>query len=196
MFISNKYSQINYFICLIILRKIIKYISILLRIRFYEKVYSIIIFQYYYGLGFMKKFILLFTIFSLVGCNLYVSDKVSILMFNEDANGNEITNETLNFILVKRDDTNSFNNITYISGTIINKRGNQNITNITEAQYIKDINNTNSVQNLNLDNYNMTINYSKKSIIFTDDDGTKYTLPLNNSEDTWFYKLIKGSTNS
>lgn len=144
----------------------------------------------------MKKFILLFTIFSLVGCNLYVSDKVSILMFNEDANGNEITNETLNFILVKRDDTNSFNNITYISGTIINKRGNQNITNITEAQYIKDINNTNSVQNLNLDNYNMTINYSKKSIIFTDDDGTKYTLPLNNSEDTWFYKLIKGATNS
>ena len=144
----------------------------------------------------MKKFILLFTIFSLVGCNLYVSDKVSILMFNEDANGNEITNETLNFILVKREDTNSFNNITYISGTIINKRGNQNITNITEAQYIKDINNTNSVQNLNLDNYNMTINYSKKSIIFTDDDGTKYTLPLNNSEDTWFYKLIKGATNS
>ena len=144
----------------------------------------------------MKKFILLFILFSLVGCNLYVSDKVSILMFNEDANGNEITNETLNFILVKREDTNSFNNITYISGTIINKRGNQNITNITEAQYIKDINNTNSVQNLNLDNYNMTINYSKKSIIFTDDDGTKYTLPLNNSEDTWFYKLIKGATNS
>lgn len=144
----------------------------------------------------MKKIILLFTIFFLVGCNLYVSDKVSILMFNEDANGNEITNETLNFILVKREDTNSFNNITYISGTIINKRGNQNITNITEAQYIKDINNTNSVQNLNLDNYNMTINYSKKSIIFIDDDGTKYTLPLNNSEDTWFYKLIKGAANS
>ena len=134
----------------------------------------------------MKKFILLFTIFFLVGCNLYVSDKVSILMFNEDANGNDITNETLNFILVKRDNTNSFNNITYISGTIINKKGNQK----------EDINNTNSVQNLNLDNYNMTINYSKKSIIFTDDDGTKYTLPLNNSEDTWFYKLIKGATNS
>ncbi|MEI0529980.1 hypothetical protein R4I97_00315 [Brachyspira pilosicoli] len=144
----------------------------------------------------MKKFILLFTLFSLIGCNLYVSDKVSILMFNEDANGNEITNETLNFILVKRDNTNSFNNITYISGTIINKKGNQKITNITEAQYIKDINNTNSIQNLNLDNYNMNINYSKKSIIFTDDDGTKYTLPLNNSEDTWFYKLIKGATNS
>ena len=144
----------------------------------------------------MKKIILLFATYFLVGCNLYVSDKVSILMFNEDANGNEITNETLNFILVKRENTNSFNNITYISGTIINKRGNQNITNITEAQYIKDINNTNSVQNLNLDNYNMTINYSKKSIIFTDDDGTKYTLPLNNSEDTWFYKLIKGATNS
>ena len=144
----------------------------------------------------MKKFILLFTIFFLVGCNLYVSDKVSILMFNEDANGNDITNETLNFILVKRDNTNSFNNITYISGTIINKKGNQNITNITEAQYIKDINNTNSVQNLNLDNYNMTINYTKKNIIFTDNDGTRYTLPLNNSEDTWFYKLIKGATNS
>ncbi|WP_295297605.1 hypothetical protein [uncultured Brachyspira sp.] len=144
----------------------------------------------------MKKFILLFTIFFLVGCNLYVSDKVSILMFNEDANGNDITNETLNFILVKRDNTNSFNNITYISGTIINKKGNQNITNITEAQYIEDINNTNSAKNINLDNYNMTINYTKKNIIFTDNDGTRYTLPLNNSEDTWFYKLIKGATNS
>ena len=144
----------------------------------------------------MKKFILLFTIFFLVGCNLYVSDKVSILMFNEDANGNDITNETLNFILVKRDNTNSFNNITYISGTIINKEGNQNITNITEAQYIEDINNTNSAKNINLDNYNMTINYTKKNIIFTDNDGTRYTLPLNNSEDTWFYKLIKGATNS
>lgn len=144
----------------------------------------------------MKKFILLFTIFFLVGCNLYVSDKVSILMFNEDANGNDITNETLNFILVKRDNTNSFNNITYISGTIINKKGNQNITNITEAQYIEDINNTNSAKNINLDNYNMTINYTKKNIIFIDDDGTRYTLPLNNSEDTWFYKLIKGATNS
>ena len=42
----------------------------------------------------------------------------------------------------------------------------------------------------------MTINYNKKSIIFIDNDGTKYTLPLNNSEDTWFYKLIKGATNS
>lgn len=144
----------------------------------------------------MKKFILLFTIFFLVGCNLYVSDKVSILMFNEDANGNDITNETLNFILVKRDNTNSFNNITYISGTIINKKGNQNITNITEAQYIEDINNTNSAKNINLDNYNTTINYTKKNIIFTDNDGTRYTLPLNNSEDTWFYKLIKGATNS
>ena len=144
----------------------------------------------------MKKFILLFTIFFLVGCNLYVSDKVSILMFNEDANGNDITNETLNFILVKRDNINSFNNITYISGTIINKKGNQNITNITEAQYIEDINNTNSAKNINLDNYNMTINYTKKNIIFTDNDGTRYTLPLNNSEDTWFYKLIKGATNS
>ena len=144
----------------------------------------------------MKKFILLFILFSLVGCNLYVSDKVSILIFNEDANGNEITNETLNFILVKRENTNSFNNITYISGTIINKKGNQNITNITEAQYIEDINNTNSAKNINLDNYNMTINYTKKNIIFTDNDGTRYTLPLNNSEDTWFYKLIKGATNS
>ena len=37
---------------------------------------------------------------------------------------------------------------------------------------------------------------NKKSIIFIDNDGTKYTLPLNNSEDTWFYKLIKGATNS
>ena len=146
----------------------------------------------------MKKIIFLVTIiiFFLVGCNLYVGDKVSILVFNEDMNGNEITNDILNFILVKRDNTNSFNNITYISGTIENKRGNQNITNITEAQYIEDINNTNSVKNLNLDDYNMTINYTKKSIIFIDDDGTKYTLPLNNSEDTWFYKLIKGATNS
>ncbi len=146
----------------------------------------------------MKKFIYLIfgIIFFLAGCNLYVSDKVSILIFNEDMNGNEITNDILNFILVKRDNTNSFNNITYISGTIENRRGNQNITNITEAQYIEDINNTNSIQNLNLDDYNMTINYNKKSIIFIDDDGTKYTLPLNNSEDTWFYKLIKGATNS
>ncbi|ADK31924.1 hypothetical protein R4M03_01595 [Brachyspira pilosicoli] len=144
----------------------------------------------------MKKFILLIGIFFITGCNLYVSDKVSILMFNEDANGNEITNDTVNFILVKRDDTNSFNNITYISGVIENRIGEQNITNITEAQYIEDINNTNSVKNLNLDDYNMTINYNKKSIIFIDNDGTKYTLPLNNSEDTWFYKLIKGATNS
>lgn len=144
----------------------------------------------------MKKFILLISIFFITGCNLYVSDKVSILMFNEDANGNEITNDTVNFILVKRDDTNSFNNITYISGVIENRIGEQNITNITEAQYIEDINNTNSVKNLNLDDYNMTINYNKKSIIFIDNDGTKYTLPLNNSEDTWFYKLIKGATNS
>ena len=146
----------------------------------------------------MKKFIYLIfgIIFFLAGCNLYVSDKVSILIFNEDMNGNEITNDILNFILVKRDNTNSFNNITYISGTIENRRGNQNITNITEAQYIEDINNTNSIQNLNLDDYNMTINYNKKSIIFIDDDGTKYTLPLNDSEDTWFYKLIKGATNS
>ncbi|MEI0844196.1 hypothetical protein [Brachyspira pilosicoli] len=144
----------------------------------------------------MKKFILLIGVFFITGCNLYVSDKVSILMFNEDANGNEITNDTVNFILVKRDDTNSFNNITYISGVIENRIGEQNITNITEAQYIEDINNTNSVKNLNLDDYNMTINYNKKSIIFIDNDGTKYTLPLNNSEDTWFYKLIKGATNS
>ena len=144
----------------------------------------------------MKKFILLIGIFFITGCNLYVSDKVSILMFNEDANGNEITNDTVNFILVKRDDTNSFNNITYISGVIENRIGEQNITNITEAQYIEDINNTNSVKNLNLDDYNMTINYNKKSIIFIDNDGTKYTPPLNNSEDTWFYKLIKGATNS
>ena len=144
----------------------------------------------------MKKFILLIGVFFITGCNLYVSDKVSILMFNEDANGNEITNDTVNFILVKRDETNSFNNITYISGVIENRIGEQNITNITEAQYIEDINNTNSVKNLNLDDYNMTINYNKKSIIFIDNDGTKYTLPLNNSEDTWFYKLIKGATNS
>lgn len=144
----------------------------------------------------MKKFILLIGVFFITGCNLYVSDKVSILMFNEDANGNEITNDTVNFILVKRDNTNSLNNITYISGVIENRAGEQNITNITEAQYIEDINNTNSVKNLNLDDYNMTINYNKKSIIFIDNDGTKYTLPLNNSEDTWFYKLIKGATNS
>lgn len=126
---------------------------------------------------------------------MYVSDKVSILMFDEDTKGNRLTNETLNFILVKREDTNSFNKLTYISGTINNKSGNQIIKTIEEAKYIEDIKNTNDVKDLNFDNTKMNINYSKDKIIFTDIDGEKYTLPLNNSENTWFYKLLNNSTN-
>ena len=145
----------------------------------------------------MKKigFILLFILLFLVSCNMYVSDKVSILMFDEDTKGNRLTNETLNFILVKREDTNSFNKLTYISGTINNKSGNQIIKNIEEAKYIEDIKNTNNLKDLNFDNTKMTINYSKDKILFTDIDGKKYTLPLNNSENTWFYKLLNNSTN-
>lgn len=145
----------------------------------------------------MKKigFILLFILLFLVSCNMYVSDKVSILMFDEDTKGNRLTNETLNFILVKREDTNSFNKLTYISGTINNKSGNQIIKNIEEAKYIEDIKNTNNVKDLNFDNTKMNINYSKDKILFTDTDGTKYILPLNNSENTWFYKLLNNSTN-
>ncbi|WPC22924.1 hypothetical protein N4239_08210 [Brachyspira hyodysenteriae] len=139
--------------------------------------------------------ILLFTLIFLAGCNMYVSDKVSILMFDEDAKGNRLTNETLNFILVKREDTNSFNKLTYISGTINNKSGNQIVKTIEEAKYIEDIKNTNDVKDLNFDNTKMNINYSKDKIIFTDIDGEKYTLPLNNSENTWFYKLLNNSTN-
>ncbi|MCZ9889706.1 hypothetical protein [Brachyspira hyodysenteriae] len=139
--------------------------------------------------------ILLFTLIFLAGCNMYVSDKVSILMFDEDTKGNRLTNETLNFILVKREDTNSFNKLTYISGTINNKSGNQIIKTIEEAKYIEDIKNTNDVKDLNFDNTKMNINYSKDKIIFTDIDGEKYTLPLNNSENTWFYKLLNNSTN-
>ncbi|MEI0559478.1 hypothetical protein [Brachyspira intermedia] len=145
----------------------------------------------------MKKIglILLFTLLFLAGCNMYVSDKVSILMFDEDTKGNRLTNETLNFVLVKREDTNSFNKLTYISGTINNKSGNQIIKTIEEAKYIEDIKNTNNVKDLKFDNTKMTINYSKDKILFTDIDGKKYTLPLNNSENTWFYKLLNNSTN-
>ncbi|MEI0796735.1 hypothetical protein R4Q14_00185 [Brachyspira intermedia] len=145
----------------------------------------------------MKKIglILLFTLIFLSGCNMYVSDKVSILMFDEDTKGNRLTNETLNFVLVKREDTNSFNKLTYISGTINNKSGNQIIKEIKEAKYIEDIKNTNDVKDLKFDNTKMTINYSKDKILFTDIDGKKYTLPLNNSENTWFYKLLNNSTN-
>ena len=145
----------------------------------------------------MKKigFILLFILLFLVSCNMYVSDKVSILMFDEDTKGNRLTNETLNFILVKREDTNSFNKLTYIAGTINNKSGNQIIKSIEEAKYIEDIKNTNNVKDLKFDNTKMTINYGKDKILFTDIDGKKYTLPLNNSENTWFYKLLNNSTN-
>ncbi len=145
----------------------------------------------------MKRIFLIFLviIIFLSSCNMYVSDKVSILMFNEDAKGNELTNEMLNFILVKREDINSLNKLTYISGTINNKKGNQVIKNIEEAKYIEDINNTNNIRDLNFDNSKMTINYRKDKILFTDTDGKKYVLPLNNSEDTWFYKLIQNNTN-
>ncbi len=121
---------------------------------------------------------------------MYISDKVSILMFDEDAKGNMLTNEMLNFILVKREDTNSLNKLTYIYGTIDNKKGNQVIKNIEEAKYIEDIKNTNNIIDLNFDNTKMTINYSKEKILFTDTNGIEYILNLNNSEDTWFYKLI------
>ena len=145
----------------------------------------------------MKRiyFIFLLTLLFLTGCNMYVSDKVSVLMFDEDTKGNRLTNETLSFILVKREDTNSFNKLTYISGTINNKSGNQIVKSIEEAKYIEDLKNTNDVKDLNFDNSKMTINYSKEKIIFKDIDGTKYTIPLNNSENTWFYKLLNNSTN-
>lgn len=106
-----------------------------------------------------------------------------------------MTNETLEFILVKREDTNSFNKLTYISGTINNKYGNQIVTNLKEGVYIPDINDTNSAKNLDLKDYKMSINYNNKKIVFTDNDGEKYTLPLNNSENTWFYKLLQNNTN-
>ncbi|PCG20521.1 hypothetical protein KQ44_11310 [Brachyspira sp. G79] len=131
----------------------------------------------------------------LISCNIYVNDNIGILIFDEDAKGNRLTNETLTFILLKREDKTSFNNITYISGQIDNKNGSQNIKYIEEAKYIKDIKDTNSFQYLNIDNSKMMIDYNKKRIIFTDYDGKKYTLPLNNSEDTWIYKLISDSTN-
>ena len=145
----------------------------------------------------MKKIglILLFTLVFLISCNMYVSDKVSILMFDEDTKGNRLTNETLNYILVKWEDTNSINKLTNIAGTINNKSGNQIIKSIEEAKYIEDIKNTNDVKDLKFDNTKMTINYAKDKILFTDIDGKKYTLPLNNSENTWFYKLLNNSTN-
>ncbi|MBW5409003.1 hypothetical protein E6A50_01260 [Brachyspira hampsonii] len=139
--------------------------------------------------------ILLFTLLFLAGCNMYVSDKVSILIFDEDIKGNKLTNETLTFILFKREDTNSLNKLTYIYGTINNKSGNQIVKNIEKAKYIEDINNTNNVKNLNLENTEMNINYTKNQILFTDINGEKYILPLNNSKNTWFYKLLNDSTN-
>ncbi|WP_157154541.1 hypothetical protein [Brachyspira murdochii] len=145
----------------------------------------------------MKKifYLSLFFIIILISCNIYVNDNIGILIFDEDTKGNRLTNETLTFILLKREDKNSFNNITYISGEIYNKNGNQNIKYIEEAKYIKDIKDTNSSKYLNIDNSKMMIDYNKKRIIFTDYDGKKYTLPLNNSEDTWIYKLLSNSTN-
>lgn len=140
----------------------------------------------------MKKifYLSLFFIIILISCNIYVNDNIGILIFDEDSKGNRLTNETLTFILLKREDKNSFNNITYISGEIYNKNGNQNIKYIEETKYIKDIKDTNSFQYLNIDNNKMMIDYNKKRIIFTDYDGKKYTLPLNNSEYTWIYKLL------
>ncbi|MDO6994946.1 hypothetical protein Q5M87_13105 [Brachyspira innocens] len=145
----------------------------------------------------MKKifYLSLFFIIILISCNIYVNDNIGILIFDEDTKGNRLTNETLTFILLKREDKNSFNNITYISGEIYNKNGSQNIKYIEEAKYIKDIKDTNSFQYLNIDNNKMMIDYNKKRIIFIDYDGNKYTLPLNNSEDTWVYKLLSDSTN-
>lgn len=145
----------------------------------------------------MKKifYLSLFFIIILISCNIYVNDNIGILIFDEDSKGNRLTNETLTFILLKREDKNSFNNITYISGEIYNRNGSQNIKYIEEAKYIKDIKDTNSFQYLNIDNNKMMIDYNKKRIIFTDYDGKKYTLPLNNSEDTWVYKLLSDSTN-
>lgn len=145
----------------------------------------------------MKKifYLSLFFIIILISCNIYVNDNIGILIFDEDSKGNRLTNETLTFILLKREDKNSFNNITYISGEIYNKNGSQNIKYIEEAKYIKDIKDTNSFQYLNIDNNKMMIDYNKKRIIFTDYDGKKYTLPLNNSEDTWIYKLLSDSIN-
>lgn len=145
----------------------------------------------------MKKifYLSLFFIIILISCNIYVNDNIGILIFDEDSKGNRLTNETLTFILLKREDKNSFNNMTYISGQIYNKNGSQNIKYIEEAKYIKDIKDTNSFQYLNIDNSKMMIDYNKKRIIFTDYDGKKYTLPLNNSEDTWVYKLLSDSTN-
>ena len=145
----------------------------------------------------MKKifYLSLFFIIILISCNIYVNDNIGILIFDEDSKGNRLTNETLTFILLKREDKNSFNNITYISGEIYNKNGSQNIKYIEEAKYIKDIKDTNSFQYLNIDNNKMMIDYNKKRIIFTDYDGKKYTLPLNNSEYTWIYKLLSDSTN-
>ncbi|WP_300758475.1 hypothetical protein [uncultured Brachyspira sp.] len=143
----------------------------------------------------MKKIFYLSLFFILISCNIYVNDNIGILIFDEDAKGNRLTNETLTFILLKREDKTSFNNITYISGQIDNKNGSQNIKYIEEAKYIKDIKDTNSAQHLNIDNSKMMIDYNKKRIIFTDYDGKKYTLPLNNSEDTWIYKLLSDSTN-
>lgn len=146
----------------------------------------------------MKRifYLSLFLIISLISCNIYLNDNIGILVFNEDQNGNELTNDTLKFILIKRDDTNSINKLTYISGAIDNKKGNQFVKNIEEAKYIEDINNTNTVKDLNVNDYKMMIDYSKEKIIFTDYDSKKYTLPLNNSEDTWFYKLLENNTNS
>ena len=61
----------------------------------------------------MKKifYLSLFFIIILISCNIYVNDNIGILIFDEDSKGNRLTNETLTFILLKREDKNSFNNI-------------------------------------------------------------------------------------
>ena len=92
----------------------------------------------------MKKifYLSLFFIIILISCNIYVNDNIGILIFDEDSKGNRLTNETLTFILLKREDKNSFNNITYISGEIYNKNGNQNIKYIDnqgDIQYLDTV---------------------------------------------------------
>lgn len=126
---------------------------------------------------------------------MYVNDNIGILVFDEDVKGNKITNEKLEFVLVKRENTNSFNKLTYFAGTIYNKNGYQPINDVREAMYIEDINNTNSAKQINTNNYKMMMDYKKENILFTDYDGKEYVLPLNNDENTWFYKLLQNKTN-
>ncbi|WP_425387433.1 hypothetical protein [Brachyspira alvinipulli] len=126
---------------------------------------------------------------------MYVNDNIGILVFDEDIKGNKITNEKLEFVLVKRENTNSFNKLTYFAGNIDNKNGYQTINDIREAMYIEDINDTNSITHINTNNYKMMIDYNKENILFKDNDGKEYVLPLNNDENTWFYKLLQNNTN-